>query len=98
MKRRGFLLWEIVSYSKFSNVQPVKEKLSFFKTSPTACSMCAKKERNSSEIGLVGEGNLFFLMHLVYSLKICDLTHGSLIRVSLTKNLLLISFLCFHSD
>lgn len=58
--------------------------------------MCDKKDRNGSECGLVGEVNLLFLMHLVYSLKIYNLTHGSLIRVSLIKNLLLISFLCFH--
>lgn len=55
-----------------------------------------KKERNGSECGLVGEVNLVFLMHLVYSLEIYYLTHGSLIRVSLIKNWLLIIFLCFH--
>lgn len=96
MERHGFLLWEFVSQSKFSNVQPVQEKVCLFfkKKNFARSSMCA--ERNGSECGLVGEVNLVFLMHLVYSLEIYYLTHGSLIRVSLIKNWLLIIFLCFH--
>lgn len=96
MERHGFLLWGFVSQSKFSNAQPVQEKVSlFFKKLRPEQHVC-KRERNGSACGLVGEVNLFFLVHLVYSLKIYYLTHGSLIRVWLIKNWLLISFLRFH--
>lgn len=51
MKRHGFLLWEFVSQSKFSNVQPVQEKVVVFKHRPEHAACVTKKTETVQNVG-----------------------------------------------